>query len=126
MAEATRPLILYVDDDPDYREAMRAIVESAGYAMSEADTAEQGLEVYRKQRPDLVIVDLMMEEVDSGTSFVKELRLLGNEAPVYMLSSVGEGMSLAADHMALGLAGIFQKPVDRETVVAVLKARLGR
>lgn len=126
MAEATRPLILYVDDDPDYREAMRAIVESAGYAMAEADTAEQGLEVYRKQRPDLVIVDLMMEEVDSGTSFVKELRLLGNEAPVYMLSSVGEGMSLAADHMALGLAGIFQKPVDRETVVAVLKARLGR
>jgi CheY-like chemotaxis protein len=126
MAEATRPLILYVDDDPDYREAMRAIVESAGYAMAEAETAEQGLEVYRKQRPDLVIVDLMMEEVDSGTSFVKELRLLGNEAPVYMLSSVGEGMSLAADHMALGLAGIFQKPVDRETVVAVLKARLGR
>jgi DNA-binding response OmpR family regulator len=126
MAEATRPLILYVDDDPDYREAMRAIVESAGYAMAEADTAEQGLEAYRKQRPDLVIVDLMMEEVDSGTSFVKELRLLGNEAPVYMLSSVGEGMSLAADHMALGLAGIFQKPVDRETVVAVLKARLGR
>lgn len=126
MAEATRPLILYVDDDPDYREAMRAIIESAGYAMAEAETGEQGLEVYRKQRPDLVIVDLMMEEVDSGTSFVKELRLLGNEAPIYMLSSVGEGMSLAADHMALGLAGIFQKPVDRETVVAVLKARLGR
>lgn len=126
MAEATRPLILYVDDDPDYREAMRAIVESAGYAMSEAESAEQGLEAYRRQRPDLVIVDLMMEEVDSGTSFVKELRLLGNQAPVYMLSSVGEGMSLTADHMALGLAGIFQKPVDRRTLLGVLKAKLGR
>jgi DNA-binding response OmpR family regulator len=126
MAEATRPLILYVDDDPDYRVAMRAIVESAGYAMSEAESAEQGLEAYRQQRPDLVIVDLMMEEVDSGTSFVKELRLLGNQAPVYMLSSVGESMSLAADHQALGLAGIFQKPVDRGTLLAVLKAKLGR
>ena len=120
------PLVLYVDDDPDYREVMRRIIESGGYAMAEAATAEQGVEVYKQRRPDLVIVDLMMEEVDSGTAFVKELRLLGNQAPVYMLSSVGESMSLTADHMALGLAGIFQKPVDREALLGVLEARLGR
>jgi len=123
---AREPLILYVDDDPDYREAMRSIVESGGYRMAEAATAEEGLEVYKREPPDLVIVDLMMEEVDSGNAFVKELRLLGNQAPVYMLSSVGEGMSLTADHAALGLAGIFQKPLDRETLLSVLKARLGR
>jgi len=120
------PLVLYVDDDPDYREVMRHIVESGGYAMAEAATAEQGLEVYKQRRPDLVLVDLMMEEVDSGNAFVKELRLLGNQAPVYMLSSVGEGLSLSADHEALGLAGILQKPVDRETLLKLLKARLGR
>jgi FixJ family two-component response regulator len=68
----------------------------------------------------------MMEEVDSGNAFVKELRLLGNQAPIYMLSSVGEGMSLSADHQALGLAGIFQKPVDRSALLRVLEARLGR
>lgn len=122
---AREPLILYVDDDPDYREVMRTIVESGGYRMAEAATAEEGLQVYQQERPDLVIVDLMMEEVDSGNAFVKELRLLGNQAPVYMLSSVGEGMSLTADHQALGLAGIFQKPVDRQTLLSVLKARLG-
>jgi DNA-binding response OmpR family regulator len=105
---------------------MRIILESGGYEMVGAATAEEGLEVYRKRRPDLVLVDLMMEEVDSGMAFVKELRLLGNQAPIYMLSSVGESMSLSADHMALGLAGIFQKPIDRNTLLGVLKARLGR
>lgn len=120
------PLVLYVDDDPDYREVMRSIIESGGYAMDEAATAEEAVLVYKQREPDLVIVDLMMEEVDSGIAFVKELRLLGNQAPIYMLSSVGEGMSLSADHLSLGLAGIFQKPIDRAALLGVLKARLGR
>jgi CheY-like chemotaxis protein len=125
MSEA-KPLILYVDDDPDYLEVMRVLLESGGYEMAQASTAEEGVAVYQSRRPDLVLVDLMMEEVDSGTAFVKELRLLGNQAPIYMLSSVGESMSLSADHMALGLAGIFQKPIDRATLLGVIKARLGR
>ncbi len=121
-----KPVILYVDDDPDFCEALRVILEANGYEMAEAASAEEGLEVYKRCRPDLVIVDLMMEEVDSGTALVKELRLLGNKAPIYMLSSVGEGMSLSADHVAMGLDGIFQKPIDRATLLSVLKTKLGR
>lgn len=125
MAEK-KPIILYVDDDPDYREVVRTILESGGYEVAEAHTGEEGVKVYRSRKPDLVIVDLMMEEVDSGASFVKELRLLGNTAPIYMLSSVGESLNLTADHASLGLAGVFQKPVDRENLLNVLKTRLGR
>ncbi|MBK9374865.1 MAG: response regulator [Holophagales bacterium] len=121
-----KPVILYVDDDPDYCEAMRVILEAGGYEMAEAASAEEGLEVYKSRRPDLVIVDLMMEEVDSGTAFVKELRLLGNTAPIFMLSSVGEGMSISADYASMGLDGIFQKPIDRATLLKVLKTKLGR
>lgn len=121
-----KPVILYVDDDPDYCEAMRVILEASGYEMAEAASAEDGLEVYKSRRPDLVIVDLMMEEVDSGTAFVKELRLLGNTAPIYMLSSVGEGMSISADYASMGLDGIFQKPIDRATLLTVLRTKLGR
>ena len=121
-----KPVILYVDDDPDYCEAMRVILEAGGYEMAEAASAEEGLEVYKSRRPDLVIVDLMMEEVDSGTAFVKELRLLGNKAPIFMLSSVGEGMSISADYASMGLDGIFQKPIDRATLLTVLKTKLGR
>jgi DNA-binding response OmpR family regulator len=121
-----RPVILYVDDDPDYREAVRTILESSGYEMIGAASGEEGIETFKVRRPDLILVDLMMEEVDTGARFAKELRLLGNTAPIYMLSSVGEGMSLEADHVAMGLAGIFQKPIDRTTLLAVLKRRLGR
>lgn len=121
-----KPIILYVDDDPDFVDAMRVILEANGYEMAEAASAEEGLEVYKSRRPDLVIVDLMMEEVDSGTAFVKELRLLGNTAPIYMLSSVGEGMSISADYASMGLDGIFQKPIDRATLLSVLKTKLGR
>lgn len=121
-----KPVILYVDDDPDFCEAMRIILEASGYEMAEAASAEEGLEVYKSRRPDLVIVDLMMEEVDSGTAFVKELRLLGNKAPIFMLSSVGDGMSISADYASLGLDGIFQKPIDRATLLTVLKTKLGR
>jgi CheY-like chemotaxis protein len=121
-----RPLILYVDDDPDYLEVVGKLLESGGYEMVQAGSAEEGLRVYKSRRPDLVLVDLMMEEVDSGAALVKELRLLGNPAPIYMLSSVGEGMNLSADHAALGLAGVFQKPIDSATLLGVIKARLGR
>ena len=120
------PVILYVDDDPDYREVVRAILQGSGYEVVEASSGEEGLEVYQRTRPDLIIVDLMMEEVDTGARFAKELKLLGNTAPIYMLSSVGEGMNLSADHASMGLAGIFQKPISRTTLLSVIKQRLGR
>jgi DNA-binding response OmpR family regulator len=121
-----RPVVMFVDDDPDYREVVRTLLENNGYEVVAAASGEEGLVLYKQRRPDLVIVDLMMEEVDSGTSFVKELRLLGNTAPIFMLSSVGDNLSLAADPLALGFAGIFQKPIDRQSLLAVLKAHLGR
>ena len=53
-------VILYIDDEQDMRDAVRVVLESNGYTMVEAPTAETGLRVYRESHPDLVIVDLMM------------------------------------------------------------------
>lgn len=117
-------LILYIDDDQDFLDAVRTILESNGYAMVEAQSAEAGLKVYKDTNPDFVIVDLMMEEVDAGTSFVKELKALGNKAPIYMLSSVGDNLSMNTDFAQLGLNGVFQKPIEPNTLLAVLKAKL--
>jgi DNA-binding response OmpR family regulator len=117
-------VILCVDDDPDILSYLKTVLEANGYTVVSASSAEEGMELYRQADPDLLIVDLMMEEVDAGTNFVKELRLLGNEAPVYMLSSVGDSLTMAADYEQLGLAGIFQKPLSGETLLAVLEAAL--
>jgi len=117
-------VILYVDDDPDFLMTVRAILETNGYVMIEAPTAEDGLRVFTDKRPDLVIVDLMMEEVDAGTSMVKELKAMGSDVPVYMLSSVGDHLNLSVNYDELGLSGVFQKPVDPTQLLAVLEEAL--
>ncbi len=118
-------VILYIDDDQDALVAVRSILEASGYIMVEASSAEEGLRAYKQSNPDLVIVDLMMEEVDSGASFAKELKALGNKVPVYMLSSVGDGLSASIDPAELGLDGVFQKPVTAGTLLSVLRTKLG-
>ncbi len=121
---AEKPLILCVDDDPDILEYLEIVLESEGFEFAGAATAEEGLAAYQQRTPDAVIVDLMMEEVDAGTGMVKELRLLGNEAPIFMLSSVGDNLSMTTDYASLGLAGVFQKPVDRLHLLNVLRMAL--
>lgn len=117
-------VILYIDDDQDFLDSVRAILEAHGYIMEEATSAETGLKKYREAKPDLLIVDLMMEEIDSGTNFVKELRLLGNTAPVYMLSSAGDQLFMATDYTDLGLAGVFQKPIQPNVLLSTLREKL--
>jgi DNA-binding response OmpR family regulator len=122
--KAGKWVILCVDDDSDFRDSVRLILEKHGYEVVTAASAEEGLKQYRKETPDLIIADLMMEEVDAGANFVKELKLLGNTAPVYMLSSAGDQLNMVVDYGELGLAGIFQKPLNPDRLIATLKDRL--
>lgn len=117
-------VILTVDDDPDFLDAMRLLLEGSGYIVVEATSAEQGLKVYKENSPDLILVDLMMEEIDAGASFVKELKLIGNKSPIFLLSAAGDGMTNNIDYSQLGLAGVFQKPVKNERLISAIKAKL--
>jgi len=120
-----RRRILYVEDDPDYREAVRAVLESEGYDVLEAASAEEGLALFKASPPDAALVDLMMEEVDAGMTLARELRAAGATIPVVLLSSVGDALAneLASDE--LGVAAVLQKPVRRETLLGILRNRLG-
>jgi DNA-binding response OmpR family regulator len=93
--------------------------------MIEAVTAEEGLRVYKANKPDLIIVDLMMEEVDAGVNFVKEVKLLGPKPPIYMLTSVGDDLNETISYSEIGVDGVFQKPVDNNTLLKVIKTKLG-
>lgn len=117
-------VILCVDDDQDLLDAMRLMLERHGYVIAEARTADAGLKKYKETNPDLVIVDLMMEEVDAGTGLVRSLKAEGNTRPVYMLSSVGDNLNVTIDYAELGLTGVFQKPIDGPQLLAVLKSKL--
>jgi CheY-like chemotaxis protein len=117
-------VILCIDDDPDIRESLRVILSASGYVVEEAASAEEGLRVYRNSQPDLIIVDLMMEEIDAGTSFVTQMKAMGNEAPVYLLSSTGDALRQTTSFADLGLAGVFQKPLDSKTLLFLLQEKL--
>jgi DNA-binding response OmpR family regulator len=123
MNEETRT-VLYVEDDADYLDMVQAILEAGGYRMIGAASAEEGIQAFRREAPDLVLVDLMMEEIDAGTNLITRLRAADCEAPIYMLSSVGDDFSLTTNVREMGLAGVFQKPIEPDTLLAVLKARL--
>ena len=117
-------VVLYIDDDQDILDTARLVLETSGYIMEEASTAEEGIEKYKECNPDFIFVDLMMEEVDSGINCAKELKHLGNKAPVIMLSSVGNSLSHMTDTSELGLSGVLQKPLDPQQLLAAIKARV--
>jgi DNA-binding response OmpR family regulator len=117
-------VILCIDDDEDVRVVLKTVLEANGYAVETAATGEDGLRIYKKSQPDLVIVDLMMEEIDAGTSFVKELKALGTTPPIYMLSSMGDNLTMMTDYSELGLSGVFQKPIDNARLLSILKTKL--
>ena len=117
-------VVLYVEDDADYQDMVREILEAADFEMVAASSAEEGILAWDAEKPDLIIVDLMMEEVDAGTSLITDLRARGCDVPIYMLSSVGDDLAMSVDYSGLGLAGVFQKPIDGKSLVTILRARL--
>ena len=118
-------VVLCVDDDIDMLDALKILIESNGYSVISASTAEEGLKKFKSEKPDMVIADLMMEEVDSGTGLAKDLKLAGCTVPVFLLSSVGNALRDNTNYADLSLTGVFQKPIQPEVLAATLKKELG-
>jgi CheY-like chemotaxis protein len=119
-------LILCIDDDPDILVALRVVLESKGYRVLTATSAAEGLSEYEAQQPDVLIVDLMMEDIDSGMKLVEQLHARNNTAPVFVLSSTGDYLYGATDMSALGVSGVFQKPLDPAVLLSLLARKLGK
>jgi len=117
-------VILCVDDDPDILASLQIVLESGGYGVVTARTGKEGIREFRKAKIDAVILDLMMEEIDSGTVILKEMKAHDPRVPILMLSSTGDSLEGAIDTNEMGLAGVFQKPIDPKVLLGLLKAKL--
>ena len=100
-------------------------MESFGYCFVSASSAEDGLRKFKSEKPDLIMADLMMEEVDSGTGLAKDLKLAGCAVPVFLLSSVGDALRNNTNYADLSLTGVFQKPIQPAVLERTLKRELG-
>lgn len=82
--------ILIVDDDPDFVEIARLILQSNGYETTSASNGEQALRSMRQDPPDLVLLDVMMSTVLDGVNVSHEIQAdpLLKDIPVIMVSSI--------------------------------------
>ena len=125
MAQPSAKVVLHIDDNPDCLEVVKAVLESEGYRVVQAESGEEGLTAFKQHKPDLVIADLMMEEIDAGVRLVKQIKTLDREVPLYMLSAAGDELNLNVDTTALGITGVFQKPIEPRVLLSTVRARLG-
>ena len=112
--------ILVVDDDPDILEACKLVLEKEGYAVSTAANRPEGMKMVTSGTPDLIILDVMMEEPDDGFVMAQDLRRQGVKLPIMMLTSVGAatGMSFGRDDEMVPVDEFQSKPIDPTVLIA--------
>lgn len=102
--------LLIIDDDEVVRASLAAYLEDSGFTVLQAANGLQGLEVFELQRPDLVICDLRMPQVD-GLELIRRINVLNTEVPVIVVSGAGV-MNDAVEALRLGAADYLIKPLE--------------
>lgn len=122
--------ILLIDDDRELVTAHKLLLEEAGYRVSAAYDGRSGLELARAEKPDLVILDIIMGSPEAGFELCRELRAdpsLKNSR-LLVLSAVGRQFKMAFEPDSLWLPAdrFLEKPVDADTLMAEVRGMLGQ
>jgi len=118
--------ILIVEDDPDIIEAGRLGLEREGYEVEGAPNRADGMKKLEEIKPDLLILDVMMEEPDDGLRMARDIRKGGNDLPIIMLTSVNAamGLNIDKDEEIVPVNEFQPKPVEPQTLIAKVKKLL--
>ncbi|WP_017939933.1 two-component system response regulator RssB [Zestomonas thermotolerans] len=107
--------LLIIDDDDVVRASLAAYLEDSGFSVLQAANGLQGLEVFERDKPDLVICDLRMPQID-GLELIRRISALEAEVPVIVVSGAG-GMSDVVEALRLGAADYLIKPLEDLSVL---------
>lgn len=112
--------ILIVDDDPDMVEASKNVLEMKGHDVATATSKDKGLEAIGSFSPELVILDVMMEEADDGISMAQKLRKTGFKSPILMVSGIGKitGLDYDKDDSMVPVDAFLEKPILPDTLIS--------
>lgn len=118
--------ILIIEDQPDMRENIATILEMEDHAVLEASNGRQGIALAREEKPDLILCDVMMPELD-GYGVLQELRKdrTISGTPFIFLTARGEKRD-QREGMNLGADDYLTKPVSAQDLLAAVSARLER
>ena len=118
--------ILIVDDDPDVVAAARLVLDQEGHDVASASNSGDGMRAVEEIMPDLLVLDVMMEEPDDGLRLARELRRRGSVLPILMLTNVNQAMGLRIDRddEIVPVDEFLEKPAAPATLVESVKRLL--
>jgi len=119
-AHGAVPLVLVVEDDRDIREVIAEVLALAGYRTCTAPNGRMALEQARVDRPDLIVLDLLMP-VMNGWQFMEAQRRDPELATIPVVV-----VTAALDANAEGAAGFLQKPFDSDALLETTSRLCGR
>jgi two-component system alkaline phosphatase synthesis response regulator PhoP len=124
--------ILIVDDDRDVFESMKIVLQSEGYEVEWATNGREAMEKARARKPDLMILDVMMNTDDEGFQVSYKMREDKelSSLPIIMVTSIGSktGFSFnkGRDEDFLPVNEFLEKPVDPKVLIDKVRENLGR
>jgi CheY-like chemotaxis protein len=125
--------IVIVDDDQDIRDTLQHILEGRQYTVITAANKEEGLEKIRAEKPDLTMLDVMMETWQDGFEMARILKKDPNlkDMPILMLTGVRDQTGIdfketAGDPTWLPVDGYLEKPVEPNTLLAEVEKLLAK
>jgi DNA-binding NtrC family response regulator len=114
-AQAAPGRILVIDDEPDIRDSLEALLTAESYRVELAANATEGLKKLESSAYDLVLLDLMMPD-KSGMQVLEEVRQRDRETPIFMLTAYGS-VEVAVQALKRGASDYFSKPWDNEKLL---------
>ena len=116
--------VLVVDDEKNIRELIQLYLTNAGYRVVNAGDGAEALRLARADKPDLIVLDLMLPQVD-GYEVCRRLRREGNDVPIIMLTARDDDVDKIVG-LELGADDYMTKPFNPRELVARVKALLRR
>ena len=112
------PKILIIDDDPDISEAIKVVLETKNYKVDNAGSGEEGLKKVKLDKPDLIILDVMMDEPDDGFFLAQKFRKEKVKTPILMYTSVSKaiGFEFGAGEM-VPVDDFVEKPISPDEII---------
>jgi two-component system, sensor histidine kinase and response regulator len=117
--------ILVVDDSPDILFFCETVLRAVGYEVATAADGVAGMAALEAGRPDLLILDVMMEEVDTGFKLAHRAAALYPDLAIVLLSSLSGPAPRVFDTSDLPVRDMLEKPVSPETLVARVRKIIG-
>ena len=120
--------ILIVDDDVDFVSAVKMVLTSNGFDIAVAGSRQEGMQIFDKEKPDLVLLDVMMDEPDDGFIMAQALKKKSKNTPILMLTSVGQvtGMDFDKDSEMVPVDDFEQKPIMPNQLIEKINKLLGK